>query len=155
MITSQEFRYNFPEFASTSAYPAPVIDFWIEFAYSLLNADRWGSQLDKGAQLFVAHYVSLAAKSIKESKGAGIPGANTGPVSNKRVDKAEVSFDSSLSSIKGAGHWNLTRYGIIFKSLLNMFGAGPMQIGNGCAPLFNSGAAWPGPNTMPGFTSFG
>lgn len=152
-ITPQQLRYNFPEFASTTVYLDSQISFWLGLAYLMLNANRWGSILDTGAQLFAAHHLTLEARDKAAADNGGIPGQNTGPVSSKSVDKVSISYDTGASIDAEAGHWNLTTYGTRFRQLMKLFGAGPVQIGVGQVdPL--SGLAWPGPDTTPSMTGF-
>jgi len=149
-----QFRADYPEFGSTTDFPNSTLQYWIKVAYSMLNAQRWGAQLDIGAELFVAHNVALEAKAAKEAKRGGVPGEQTGPVNSKSVDKVSVGYDTNGAAEENAGHWNLTIYGTRFIRMAKQFGAGPIFVGVGVAPPMN-GPAWPGPLTTPGFTNFG
>jgi hypothetical protein len=149
----EQFRADYPEFGSGGTYQTSQIEFWFRLAYSLLNANRWGAQLDFGAELFVAHNIALEAGAIAAAAGGAAPGTQVGPVSSKSVDKVSVSYDTGNGIELGAGHWNTTTYGTRFIRLVRMFGAGPVQIGIGHGPA--GSAAWPGPDTTPGFTNFG
>ncbi len=153
-ITTQQFRYDFPEFNSTTTYPNSQIEFWLNLAYMLINPNRWKRMTDLGAELFVAHHITIEARNQAEANNGGIPGQNTGPVSSKSVDKVSISYSTGDSIDPGAGHWNLTSYGTRFHKLLLLFGAGPIQIGVGITPALNS-PAWAGPDVTPGFTNFG
>lgn len=153
-ITAQQLRADFPEFNSSSVYPNAQIEFWLNLAYNMLDATRWGKMLDVGAELYVAHNITLEARAQAESANGGIPGQNTGPLSSKSVDKVSASYDTGAAIQEGAGHWNLTVYGTRFMRMVRMFGAGPVQIGIGAVPS-GSGLGWPGPLTTPGFTNFG
>jgi hypothetical protein len=42
-VTVASFRASFPEFASADIFPDSSITFWLNWAYLLLNADRWRS----------------------------------------------------------------------------------------------------------------
>ena len=153
-ISVQQFRTDFPEFASSATYTTPSVQFWLNIAYGLLNACRWGSFVDLGAELFVAHNMTLEARAVMESAGGGVPGSNVGPIDKKKVDKVEVEYNSGMASIKDGGNWNLTVYGTRFLYLVSLFGAGPVQVGmGGISPLFND-FAWNGPDVMPGFSNF-
>lgn len=152
-ITVQQFRADFPEFGSSVAYPSSQITFWMNLAYMLLNASRWGSVLDIGAELFIAHNIAIEAKAAAEAAGGGIPGTQVGPMNSKSVDKVSIGYDTGAGIEANAGHWNLTVYGTRFIRLVKMFGAGPIQVGIGQVPAGN-GQAWPGPSTNPGFTNF-
>ncbi len=153
-VTVQQLRADFPEFASTTTFPNSTLTFWLNLAYSLLNAQRWGNQLDVGAELFAAHNIVIEARAQAASASGGIPGEQVGPMNSKSVDKVSIGYDTSSGIQPDAGHWNMTVYGTRFIRLVRMFGAGPLQIGVGVAPAY-SGGAWPGPNTTPGMTNFG
>lgn len=143
-VTVQQFRADFPEFSSTTTFANSQVQFWLDIAYSMLNASRWGRQIDLGAELFTAHHITVEAKAQAEALAGSIPGQQTGPISSKSVDKVSISYDTGAGIEPGAGHWNLSVYGTRFVRLLSMFGAGPVQIGVGSVPPL-SGGAWPGP----------
>lgn len=152
-ITPQQLRYDYPEFGSTAVYPDSQIQYWFTLAYLMMDANRWGKVLDIGAELFVAHHISIEARNQAIAANGGVPGEGQGPVSGKSVDKVSMSYDTGAAIEPGAGHWNLTTYGTRFVQLMKMFGAGPVHIGLGSAPAL-SGMAWPGPSTIPGSNNF-
>lgn len=154
MISPQQFRADFPEFNSSVNFPNSSLVYWLNLAYMMLNAGRWGKLLDVGAELFAAHNIAIEARALAESQNGGIPGSQVGPLNNKSVDKVSMGYDTSSGIIEGAGHWNMTIYGTRFIKLSRTMSAGPLQIGIGCAPV-GSGAAWPGPDCSPSFTGFG
>ena len=141
MITVQQFRADFPEFVSTTMYPNSGIQFWLNFAYKMINAERFGDQLDVGAELFTAHFIVLEANAALTSVNGGIPGQSGGVLASKSVDKVSVSYDTGAGTEQGAGHWNLTNYGTRFKWMINMFGAGGLQLGIGSS---NTSQPWGG-----------
>lgn len=145
-ITPAQFRADFPEFASSVAYPNSQLTFWLNFAYVMLNATRWGRSLDMGAELFVAHNICLEARAQADAARGGIPGQQVGPINSKSVDKVSMGYDTSSGIEVGAGHWNLTIYGTRFVRMMKLFGAGPVQVGIGQVPSGN-GPAWPGPGS--------
>jgi hypothetical protein len=151
-ITVQQFRADYPEFSSSSQYPNSAITYWLNLAYLLLNPSRWGSVLDTGAELFVAHNVAIEARAQAEAANGGIPGGQVGPINSKSVDKVSISYDTSTGIQEGAGHWNLTVYGTRLIKLARMFGAGPIQVGIGYDPY--GGGAWAGPDVTPSMTGF-
>lgn len=151
-VTVATFRNHYPEFADTTKFSNPLIDYWITVATSMLNASRWGAQLDLATELYVAHNVVLEAKAILESGAGGLPGQATGPVNSKSVDKVSVGYDVAIASEQGAGHWNLTIYGTRLWRLIKMFGVGPIQIGVG---YYTGVLGWSGPDVTPGPTNFG
>jgi hypothetical protein len=153
-IVASQFRTDYPEFGDLTVYPDSQLTYWLNLAYLLLNAARWGTTLDVGAELFVAHNVSIEARAQQEASNGAIPGAQTGPVSSKSVDKVSVSYDAGAGIEEKAGHWNLTVYGTRFIKLARMMGAGPIYVGVGSVPS-GSGQGWYGPNTTPGFSNFG
>jgi len=147
-ISAQQFRVDYPEFSGTEKFPNSAVTFWLGIAYQMLNADRWGNQLDIGAELFVAHNLAIEARAQLEASKGGIPGSQVGPINSKSVDKVSIGYDTSAGLELNAGHWNLTVYGTRFIRICRMMGAGPLFIGVGAVPV-GSGLAWPGPSTIP------
>lgn len=123
-----QFVTDFPEFSDTTAYPVSVIAFQIGIATSLLNADRWGSMLNYGIELYVAHNLVLSAQASEDVAVGNTPGEMTGPTSAKGVDKVSVSYDTASASLTDGGFWNLTRYGVQFLQLARMMGSGGIQL---------------------------
>jgi hypothetical protein len=123
-----QFRTDFPAFANTTMYPDAVIAFEIGIATSLLNAERWGTMLNYGIELYVAHNLVLAAQAAEDSALGNTPGEMTGPTSAKGVDKVSASYDTQSVSLENAGYWGLTWYGTKFLQLARMMGAGGIQL---------------------------
>lgn len=154
-ISVQQFRIDFPEFSSIPNFPNSGVQFWLDFAYKMLNADRFGNVLDMAAELFAAHFIVIEARNLLASSKSGIPGQSSGgPISSKSVDMVSISYDTGAGTEPGAGHWNLTDYGIRLMWMINMFGSGPVQLGAGYAPVGSISEAWIGPDTTPGFSNF-
>jgi hypothetical protein len=162
VITVSSFRLDFPEFASTADYPSSGITYYLTLSGLLLNRRRFGqpgttvtnppsNMYDMAQELFVAHHVVLEAKAQRAAAAGAVPGEVTGPVASKSTGPISVSYDNGAVVDVNASHWNNTIYGLRFKSLVNMFGAGPVQLGVGgfpCGQVFNgvplNGPAWPG-----------
>ena len=145
-----EFRKAFPVFENRKQYPDAQVNFWLMVAYARLRAARWGSLMDAGIQLFVAHNIVLDKRAADAAKRGGDPGIKVGALSGSSVGDVAVSYDVSASTIAGAGHWNQTTYGTRYLELERIVGAGPIQLGVGCvSPL--SGMAWSGPPVWPGW----
>lgn len=143
-ITDAIFRTNYPEFADKARFPVPQVAYYLTLAPKLINEPRWGNVFDTGVELFIAHNVALERRALDEKNG--VPGMAPGIVSGKSVDKVSVNYDTQSGVMPGAGHWNLTIYGMRFIKLSRMFGAGPIQVGIGFNPPFSMGSdAWPGP----------
>lgn len=140
-ITVEQFRINFSEFCDNVIYRDSDIQFWMDYAALLLNANRWKSLLDLGTQLFVAHNLVLEQQAKAASANGGSPGVSTGIISAKSVDKVSISYDTNSAQEKDAGQWNLTTYGTRYYRMMRMFGAGPLQVGIGSSPVQS---AWPG-----------
>ena len=142
-VTVSSFRADLTEFADNTIYPDSDILFWLNYAGLLLNANRWKSLLDLGTEMFIAHNLVLEQQAKASDANGAPPGLTSGLISSKSVDKVSISFDTNNASEKDAGYWNLTTYGMRYFRLMRMFGAGPIQVGIGCAPS-NNGPAWPG-----------
>jgi len=152
-VTVQNFRANFPAFASTVKYPDSSITFWLTYAYLLLPARRWMNLIDLGAQLFVAHNVTLD-QGLSAAEGAnGAPsGMTVGPVVSKSVGDLTIAYDVGVGVNEQDGHWSLTNYGTRFVKMARQIGSGPIQVGIGIVPpgqfggvYYPMGPGWPGP----------
>lgn len=130
-ITHDQFVAAFPEFANTTIYPITQFDFWASQAYLQLNACRFGTSLDLGAMLFVAHNIVLSAQAVKAAAtGGGTVAGTSGLVASKSVDKVSVSYDNATATTAGAGLWNATVYGQRLYAMMRAFGVGPMYVPN-------------------------
>lgn len=154
MLTVNQFRLNYPEFSSTTLFPASQVNYWIGIAYSFLNANRWGQQLEFGVELYTAHNLSLEGRAKLDAQNNGIPGMSPGMVIAKTVGQVGIKYDNKPSQETDGGHWNLTIYGVRFLRIAKLMGAGPIQVGRSRLPP-NSGPGWSGPDVFSGFTSFG
>ena len=119
-----QFRINFPEFADKTKYPDSMIDFQASFAAEFLNADRWGDRLIFGAYLYVAHNLVLQAQNVANSISGGIPGTGIGLASSQSVGPISESVDTQSTTIRDAGYWNLTSYGVQFYQIARIVGMG-------------------------------
>lgn len=141
-ITPQQFRQNFPEFNNVSQYPDAQVQMWLTFSYSRLNtgapgaappfsnpSSPWGNLLDMGAMLLTAHNIVMGRQNQSTAARRGAPGVATGPINSKSVDKVSVGYDTTIASLKDAGHYNLTTYGTRYKELERIAGAGAVQVG--------------------------
>lgn len=152
--TIEQFRLDLTEFADTAVFPNSVIQFWLNFAASMVNPNRFLSQTYVGIELFAAHFITLEAQDMLATNAGGLPGTSTGLIKDKEVDTVRIQYDTQAASSSEAGHWNLTSYGMRWLYLSNVFGSGPVQLGMGYTPPLN-GPAWPGPDCTPGFSTFG
>ena len=161
-ITNGDFRQNYPAFSNATVFPVDSIDYYLGLGYALMNAGRWGRQLDLAVQLYTAHNLVLEARMTAEANNGGIPGANgsgLGVVNSKAVGKVSVGYDTSLvakAQEQFAGDYGLTLYGMRLWKLIRLFGSGPLQIATpGPSPFGGTtNSAWSGPDVEPGFTNF-
>lgn len=148
-VTASSFLENYREFSKASIYADEDVAYYLALAGLMLNADRWGPMIDIGTELFVAHHLSLETMARAEAKRGLPPGAARGALSGSSVDKVSYSYDTTSVSEADAGHWNLTIYGKRYWRLVQMHGAGPVQVGIGYDPTGASAGAWPGPTMGP------
>lgn len=129
-VDAAKLRTDFPEFASEVTYPTTLITFWLDVMDKLMRPAvlRWDTLYDPGLELATCHQLVLEAQAQKSSAFGGPPGVNTGPQSQKAVDKVSASFDTQASIELDGGHWNLTVYGTRFLRLVRMMGAGATQV---------------------------
>jgi hypothetical protein len=128
MHNAATLREHFPEFSDTTMYPDGSIDFWLSVADASLKEPLWAGLWDQGCELFAAHNIALGAMNQLTAESGGVPGTVKGPQTSKAVDKVSVSNDASAVTHMGAGHWNMTSYGIRFYQLARIVGAGGFQL---------------------------
>ena len=164
MITPASFRLDWVAFSNQALYPNPVVNFWITVAGFMLRTERWGSgsaaatspvttPYDLATELFVAHNLVLEKQADDAAKRGATPGVSKGPIASMSVGGVSVSYDDAAGLEEGAGHWNLTTYGTRLKRLMDLFGAGPVQVGVGFDPFGwygGGGSPWIGPWPYPG-----
>ena len=143
-VTNASFRGDYPEFADITAFPDPQINYWLNYAGLSLDAGRWGTWLDMGTELWMAHNLVLESRAIMEATNGATPGITTGAINSKSADKVSVGFDTANSTEEKGGHWNTTIYGTRYIRMARMIGAGPVQIGIGC-PVNTDGTPYAGP----------
>lgn len=127
-VSVSTFRASFAEFNSSATYPDSMIQIWIDYMSRRMSVERWGDLYDQGLMLSVAHFTTLAARRLRAAGAGGVPGMLSGPQTSKSVDKVSVSSDVSSVTVAGAGHWNQTEYGVMYSELVDMVGAGGMQV---------------------------
>ena len=128
MITESSFRESMPMFADTNSYPAFQFNFYLNLGTKLLPEQRWDDLLDYGLTLFVAHYLTLYKRGMNLASVGGDAGKVVGNETSKSVDGVSKSMDVSGVLITDAGHWNQTTFGIQFYQLMQMVGAGGIQL---------------------------
>lgn len=127
-MDNTQFRADFPEFTDTVRYPDSQLTFWATLATAQVNACAWGDLTNLGIELYVAHELTIAAQSQKSASVGGVPGTMGGVPNTKTVGSVTVGYDSTATSEKDAGYWNLTNYGKQFIRLARIFGAGVIQL---------------------------
>lgn len=129
MIVDQAtFISIFPEFGDETVFTPTAYAFWEAEAERELPLSRFGSSLPLAIMLWVAHQLALSARSAQAYASGAAPGGSVSAVASKSVDGVSVSFDTSDSSLEGAGEWNATSYGQRFYRLLKSFGTGPLYV---------------------------
>lgn len=128
--TVEQFRETFPQFSDSTTYPDAMISSRLAIADALLSERRFGETVfPYVVELFIAHYMVLAAKDSRAVAAGGAGGVNTGVLTAKSVDKVSASYYVSSTLNPDAGFWNNTRYGSEFWEYLMIFGAGAIQLG--------------------------
>lgn len=143
-ITIAQFRADFPEFANVPKFPDSELTFWMNLGLLLINECRWGEVAPYGVELYMAHNLALEAMAKKQAAAGGIPGASSGMLNSKSVDKVSAGYDTTSVAEEFGGSWNLTTFGMRLYRLYQQFGAGPVQIGAGPGLGYVGGGAWPG-----------
>lgn len=143
IIAYNNVLYQSQQNDNTGNIPSSSIPVW----WQVYNPQL--SQLDVGAELFVAHNCALRKYAQNTAAAGGVPGLQKGVISSESADGGSVSYDTSAGIVEGEAHWNLTFYGVQFIYMVRMVGAGPMQIGAGPGLFSNAIEAWAGPQVYP------
>lgn len=122
------FRTAFPEFNDLVKYPTAMIEFWAGLAEMQVRQSVWCGAWVQGVNLYVAHEITLAAQNAQAAASGGVPGTSGGVANSKTVGSVSVGYDSTVTSEKDAGYWNLTNYGKQFIRLARIFGCRPIQL---------------------------
>ncbi|WP_425917570.1 DUF4054 domain-containing protein [Acinetobacter sp. TSRC1-2] len=128
MLDESTFRQTMPAFASVDDYPSAQFNFYLKLGVKLLPESRWDDLLDDGLTFFIAHYLVLYARDMAFVDIGGIGGKVIGNETSKSVDSVSKSMDVSAILNTEAGHWNQTTFGIQFYQLMQMIGAGGIQL---------------------------
>lgn len=144
-VTVASFRVAFPAFSSLNTYPDGQVQFWLDLAVNLHNVERWGNLLDAGLQLYTAHQLSVEFQSNKGAATGQGPGAVVGPTTGASVGKVSYARDAASALNPLDGHWNLSSYGLRWKQLSGLVGAGPIQVGTPTDSEMRGAYGWPGP----------
>lgn len=125
-LTVEAFRETFPELTADK-YPDSAVKIRLALANKFFAADRFDDEQvrEHVMGLYAAHYLTAHGSSASGGNGAS---GTLGVVSSKSVDGASVSYDTSTGTEEGAGFWNLTLYGRELYQLMQIFGAGGIQI---------------------------
>ena len=122
------FRAAFSEFGDVAAFPADRVSYWLGVAALRVDPAQWGDMAPHGVALLTAHHLALSARNASVAARGGLPGATSGVMTAKAVDKVSASYDAGAVTIEGGAHFNATTYGVQFLELAMMFGAGGFQL---------------------------
>ena len=123
-ITPSGLRAIYPEFNDPAKYQDAAVQFWLNQAYSNMNAIRWANNLDLGAMLFTCHQLAIGQRRAQAAARGGVPGAPVGVMTSKGVGPASASYDVQSITEADAGYFNSTDYGIQYYNLMMQAGSG-------------------------------
>jgi Protein of unknown function (DUF4054) len=117
-------------------YYAPAIPFVVQRAYlalalACLVQARWQDTWQLGISLFVAHWLTLWARTDAGSNPSASQIASQGLTFGILVSKAVGSVSASYQPVGGLENWaawNLTVYGQQLATLARIIGSGPMLL---------------------------
>lgn len=117
--------YPFPQ----EVYSDELVQYWIDRAVVRLDPERWRDLLEEGIGNFVAHHLYLWKLDQDSAMGGmAAPGGVSGTLTNKTVDNVSMGYSMTDISNEGAGHWNLSTYGLRYWELMLMVGTGGIQL---------------------------
>lgn len=132
MLTVFGFRESFPQFTE-ELFPDGRVGFYLKLAAKQLSRERWGDIWEEGAHLYVAHFLTLEKAASRAKDGAGGMDAAAGAVVSRSKTVGGVSVSESRAGAAAtanlnAGHWNDTVYGKQYWQLVQLVGAGGVQL---------------------------
>lgn len=134
MVSVQGFREARPQFTE-ELFPDGRVDFYLKIAVKRLVPHRWDDLLEEGCYLYAAHYLTLEAEANKESDGTGGLDAAAGAITSESKAVGGVSISqgrtgTSIASMaaEGAGSYANTIYGQQYWDLVQVIGAGALQV---------------------------
>lgn len=128
MLDESTFRQTLPAFADEFLYPSAQFNFYLKLGVKLLPESRWDDLLDTGLTFYIAHYLTLYARDMAQVDVGGTAGKVIGNETSKSVDGVSKSVDISGVINTDAGHWNQTTFGVQFYQLMQLVGAGGIQL---------------------------
>ena len=131
-LTPDQFRADFPEFGDATVYADAPVNAWLGAAAAFVNADRWGALAALGTELVAAHFLVLAGRDASAAAAGLAPGEVKGLKTSQSVSDVSASYDVSALVGEGDGFWNATSYGLRYRRLARVFGAGGVQLGSFC-----------------------
>ena len=118
-----QFRLNFPEFTDVVRFPDSVISYHAGVAECLHSSEAFRCAYTPIINLYVAHYITMAARASTATASGGTSTAGSGAISQKSIGSRSISYDTGQTTIiYGAGHWNSTPYGLQYIDLRKNFG---------------------------------
>lgn len=126
-LTVEQFRQDLPAFSDTTKYSDEAASFWMLLATKLVNQTRFGELSNIAIELYTAHNLILEQQTALVITRGGIP-IGIGPTASRSVGPVSISYDFNISIDQQAGFWNLTIYGQRFWYLVQMAGAGGIQL---------------------------
>lgn len=137
--TLAQFIQDFPEFnaainpGNALPFSNPAIQYWLNFATIVLNQGLWGKMYYFAVEMFAAHNLALEAWATQGGP-QNVPGIAKGMIAGKSAGDVSVTYNNAGVLATDAEHWNFTVWGIRLIRYIRMIGAGPRQVGVGCAP---------------------
>jgi hypothetical protein len=125
MITPQDIRDRYPEFASVTDYPDARIQTWITKGVGELDETAWGDQYDEGLLAFTAHYLSWSTSVT----GNGGSGGSLGPVAAKSIGDVSVTFAGMGGEMtQQEAFFRSTPYGQEYWRMVLLYGVGMLAV---------------------------
>lgn len=126
------FREAYPEF-TVERFPDGQVDLRLHQAGLRLPEERWGEMWTEGVCLYAAHHLTMQRAATLAKDGTGGLDVAAGPVVSKSkavggVSKSESRAGAAANGNVGAGHWNSTIYGQQLWQLMQLVGAGGLQV---------------------------
>lgn len=130
-FTVGDFIAIYPQFGEV---PAAVLDMYVEQGNKNILQSRWHSQWKLAISLYIAHYVTLWARTSANeplsNAEIGVKGESKGAVMSKSIDGVSISYGQSSadSDLTGWGSYKDTLFGQQFATMARLKGLGNMYV---------------------------
>lgn len=118
------FREEFPAFTK-DLFPDRAVELRLRISRKFFHPSKWKDPeiREHALYLYCAHYLTIMGSAMSGGGGLDQP-MNNGPIASMSADDVSVSYDTTSTTVTGAGFYNSTAFGKELWSLMRMYSPG-------------------------------